>query len=76
MKLPIIKKEESKEKVYVNPNALGKAGNNAIQILIAANIIVKDDGFRLNQSVLQAYKSLSKQIYKADLEVKKELENE
>ena len=75
MKTTTDKPQNSGEKaVFVNNAGFGKAGNQAIQIMIAQGHFSKADG-KLDATMI-LYKELTKQIYKTDLECIEELKEE
>jgi hypothetical protein len=70
------KQPEAKPKVphFFNPQGYGKAGNNAIDIIIAQGYF-NGEKTDLN-AILTVYGELAKAIYKKDLEVVEELKKE
>jgi hypothetical protein len=71
------KQPEAKPKVphFFNPQGYGKAGNNAIDIMIAGGYFQKDVPTDLGL-VMDVYAGLTKAIYKKDLETVEELKKE
>jgi len=70
--LKLVNKED-KPAHFLNAQGFGKAGNNAISIMIAQGHFKGEANLELE---LEAYKGLTKAIYKADLEAQKELKEE
>ena len=66
--------DKPQKNVVINNQGFGKAGNQAIQIMIAQGHFSKENNDL--DLVMKVYKGLTKQIYKADLECMEELKNE
>lgn len=66
-------KPKVKKQVMINQPGFGKAGNQAIQIMVAQGHFDKEKKL---SSVIALYKEITKTIYKADLECLQELEEE
>ena len=70
----MVKKEEQKKVLHVfNPAGFGKAGNNAISIMLAQGHFKGDDKLDLE---LEYYKKLTAEIYKADIEAQDMIKGE
>lgn len=56
-----------------NPQALGKAGNNAIQIMVAQGHFKGD---KTLDNEMKVYKELTNQIYRTDRELENEIKQQ
>lgn len=63
----------NKGPVFFNAQGFGKAGNNAITIMVAQGYFTDAKNIELE---LEVYKDLTKKIYLADVEAQKDIKGE